>query len=79
MEKPAPGEVYHHFKDSEKRYEIVGIAFHTETKEDMVVYKPLYENPFAPLFVRPLSMFMERVEKPDMGYAGPRFMLVKNG
>lgn len=78
MHKPAPGEVYHHFKDPEKRYEIVGVAFHTETEEDVVVYKPLYENPFAPLFVRPLGMFMEEVTKPEIGYAGPRFVLVKD-
>lgn len=78
MQKPKRGEVYHHFKDAEKRYEIVDIAFHTETEEDMVVYKPLYENPFAPLFVRPVAMFMEEVEKPELGYAGPRFVLVKN-
>lgn len=77
MEIPKVGAVYHHFKDAAKEYEIVGIAFHTETEEDMVVYKPRYETD-KDLFVRPLSMFMEDVEKPELGYAGPRFVLVKD-
>ena len=78
METPKPGAVYHHFKDVDKRYEVVGIAFNTETEEDMVLYKPLYENAFAPLFVRPLAMFVEDVHKPELGYSGPRFIRVKN-
>lgn len=69
-----PG-VYYHFKDPEKHYEVLGIAFHTETEEEMVVYKPLYDTDHA-LFVRPLSMFLEEVEKPELGYKGPRFVRI---
>jgi hypothetical protein len=75
MTTPEPG-TYYHFKDPAKLYEIVGIAMHTETEEQMVVYRPLYENPAAPLFVRPLNMFMEEVDKPELGYRGPRFLKV---
>lgn len=75
MTIPEPG-TYYHFKDPTKLYEIVGVAMHTETEEQMVVYRPLYENPVAPLFVRPLSMFMEEVDKPELGYHGPRFVKV---
>lgn len=71
-----PG-IYHHFKDTEKLYEIIGVAFNTETEENMVVYKPLYEGAIAPLFVRPLDMFLEEVDKPELGYAGPRFVFVR--
>jgi hypothetical protein len=71
-----PG-IYHHFKDSEKLYEVVGVARHTETEEDMVVYRPLYEGAIAPLFVRPLAMFLEEVDKPELGYRGPRFIFVR--
>ncbi|MDP2816641.1 MAG: DUF1653 domain-containing protein, partial [Rectinemataceae bacterium] len=67
----------YHFKHPEQYYEVLGIAFHTETEENMVVYKPLYEGAIAELFVRPLSMFLEEVDKPELGYKGPRF--VKTG
>lgn len=71
---PAPG-IYHHFKDPEKLYEVLGIAFHTETEEDLVLYKPLYETDKT-FFVRPVAMFMEQVDKPELGYTGPRFVRV---
>ena len=76
MKPPSIGSIYHHFKDPEKHYEVVGIARHTETEEEMVVYKPLYEDAIAPLFVRPLELFAGEVEKPELGYKGPRFTLV---
>jgi hypothetical protein len=72
-----PG-IYYHFKDPEKLYEVIGAALHTETEERMVVYRPLYEGAIAPLFVRPLAMFMESVDKPELGYAGPRFVFVRD-
>ncbi|MDB5194910.1 MAG: hypothetical protein JWO84_94 [Parcubacteria group bacterium] len=75
--KIRPG-IYHHFKDREKLYEIVGVAFHTETEEDMVVYRPLYEGAIAPLVVRPLAMFLEEVDRPELGYQGPRFVFVRD-
>ena len=53
-----PGE-YEHYKN--KRYEVVGVALHSETLEPMVVYKPLYETR-APLWVRPYDMFVGQVE-----------------
>lgn len=74
-EQPVPG-IYHHFKDPLKHYEVLGTAFHTETEEDMVVYKPLYEGAIAELFVRPVKMFLEDVDKPELGYQGPRFVRI---
>ena len=41
-------------------YEVLGIALHTETGEQLVTYRPLYENQYE-LFVRPYDMFMEQV------------------
>ncbi|EKD43867.1 MAG: protein of unknown function DUF1653 [uncultured bacterium] len=52
------GEHYRHC--SGKEYEIVAIAKHSETLEDMVVYKALYEG--GGTWVRPLAMFEENVE-----------------
>jgi hypothetical protein len=73
---PIPG-IYHHFKEPDQHYEVIGIAFHTETEEDMVVYRPLYEGAIAPLFVRPKAMFLEEVDRPEIPYKGPRFIFIK--
>lgn len=48
---------YRHFKG--KEYEVIGVAKHSETLEDMVVYRALYGD--NGLWVRPLSMFLETV------------------
>lgn len=61
-----PGE-YEHYKG--KKYEVLGVAQHSETLEQLVVYKKLYDD-FG-LWVRPLSMFIENVEV--NGKTVPRF------
>lgn len=61
-----PGR-YRHFKGGE--YEVLGVARHSEGLEDMVVYRPLYND--SGLWVRPLSMFTEHVER--NGKMQPRF------
>lgn len=58
---------YRHFKGNE--YEVKGVATHSETGEQMVVYSPLYGE--RDLWVRPLEMFMETVERD--GEVLPRF------
>ena len=50
---------YIHFKGNE--YEVIAIAKHSETMEDMVVYRGLYKD--NPLYVRPASMWNETVER----------------
>lgn len=62
-----PGR-YRHFKGNE--YEVIGVARHSETLEDMVVYRALYGD--GGLWVRPAAMWSETVEKG--GYRGPRFV-----
>ena len=64
-----PGR-YRHFKGSE--YDVIGVARDSETMEAMVVYRPVSGE--GGLWVRPLSMFVELVERD--GYSGPRFAFV---
>ena len=70
MDALKPGR-YRHFKGNE--YEVLGVAKHTETMEPMVVYRALYGE--GGLWVRPLSMWMETVERD--GYSGPRFVYIE--
>jgi hypothetical protein len=63
---------YRHY--SGKLYRVIGIAKHSETLEDMVVYEPQYENELSKLWVRPLGMFLEEVE--IEGKKLPRFSFV---
>ncbi len=50
--------IYKHFKGN--KYEVIGVAKHSETLEDMVVYRALYGD--GGLWVRPISMWDEKVE-----------------
>jgi len=49
--------LYRHYKGN--RYEVIGVARHSETQEELVVYRALYGE--QGLWVRPLSMFTECV------------------
>ena len=71
MQKPTPHSHWRHYKSIgwiDHTYEVIGIAKHSETAEDIVIYRPLYEvskdswvcgYDFA---VRPLSMWYEMVD-----------------
>ena len=69
-----PGR-YQHFKGN--FYELVGIAHHSETLEELVVYRALYlSQDFGPdsLWVRPRAMFEEMVR--HNGVEVPRFRYI---
>ena len=73
------GKVYRHFKGN--YYFVEDVAYDSETKERMVVYKPLYNREDnRQLWVRPEKMFLEEIpERPD-NITGQkvRFELVKD-
>ena len=51
--------IYRHFKGN--MYEVIGVAKHSETLEEMVIYKALYGE--GGMWVRPAFMWEEMVEK----------------
>ena len=53
-----PGR-YRHFKGGE--YEVIGVARHSVTMEELVVYRALYGE--RGLWVRPAAMWLETVER----------------
>lgn len=57
MNTPPLG-LYRHYKGNQ--YEVIGFAMHSETLEDMVVYKALYGK--GGTWVRPLSMWENQIE-----------------
>ena len=67
---------YKHYKG--KEYEVLGVAHHSETFEELVVYRALFtsqEFGKNALWVRPLKMFLEYIEID--GKKIPRFKFIK--
>jgi hypothetical protein len=67
--EPRPGR-YRHYKG--KDYRVLGLARHSETEEEVVVYQLLYGD-FS-WWVRPRAMFLETVEID--GKTTPRFQYI---
>ena len=63
--------IYQHYKGN--KYELLYIARHSETLEDMVVYRALYGD--GDIWVRPAYMWNEIVEVD--GKAVPRFKFIE--
>jgi len=68
MIEPQPG-TYRHYKG--KDYTVIGVAQHTETGEELVIYRDADQC----LWVRPRTMFLETVEVD--GQQVPRFMRIQ--
>ena len=64
--------MYEHYKG--KKYKLIGVAKHSETLEDLVVYESLSENSVSKLLVRHKLMFLEKVE--SNGKKVPRFKYI---
>ncbi|MBA3723941.1 MAG: DUF1653 domain-containing protein [Candidatus Levybacteria bacterium] len=66
---------YQHTKTG-NYYQVISIGKHSETKEDLVIYECLYDNPLSKVWVRPLKMFLEEVV--IKGEKVPRFKFISN-
>jgi hypothetical protein len=64
-----PGR-YRHYKGHE--YEVLGVARHSETEQEYVIYRALYGD--GGLWVRPTEMFLETVLID--GHPCPRFQFL---
>ena len=62
---------YRHYKGN--HYQVIGVAKHSETEEELVIYRALYGT--CSLWVRPLTMFTEQVTY--QGTLVPRFTYVE--
>ncbi len=67
---------YQHYKG--KFYEVIGVGRHSETLEELVIYRALYDSKeFGKnaMWARPKSMFLEEVTSD--GKEVPRFKYVE--
>ena len=71
MKELVIGGIYKHYKGNE--YKVIGVAKHSETLQELVVYQALYGE--MGLWVRPKTMFLETIEKD--GKEIERFAFIK--
>ncbi|HUD02110.1 MAG TPA: DUF1653 domain-containing protein [Rhabdochlamydiaceae bacterium] len=65
-----PLGIYQHYKGN--RYEVLGVGRHSETHEEMVIYRGLYGA--HDFWIRPLSLFIDTVNWE--GKTIPRFTIL---
>ena len=67
MENVQIGRVYRHFKGN--YYFVENVALDSETKERVVIYKPLYPRTDAAIWVRREAMFLEEIPRPQTWFS----------
>ena len=60
MKQVKIGKVYRHFKGN--YYFVENVALDSETKERMVIYKPIYDREDSKIWVRRETMFLEEID-----------------
>ena len=66
-EKVKVGAIYKHYKTG-NLYQVITVGKHSESLEDIVVYKALYEAkdfPYGQMWCRPLSIWQEKIDGED--------------
>lgn len=61
MNETKNGQLFLHYKN--KPYKGIGVARHSETLEELMVYESLYDNDLGRLWVRPKDMYFSNIEK----------------
>lgn len=67
---PGIGKIYHHYKGG--KYEVLTLAKHSETNQDLVIYKSLH---FGSIHARPLKSWNGQVVDPKSGNKRARFWI----
>lgn len=65
------GKVYRHFKGN--YYFVENVGLDSETKERVVIYKPLYEREDSKIWVRKEKMFLEEITERADNITGQKF------
>ena len=68
------GQIWQHFKGG--KYQIIAVAKHSETLEDLVIYEALYDNVTSKCWARPLADFLGT--KNIEGKEVQRFKIIEN-
>jgi hypothetical protein len=71
---PKEGELYRHYKGD--HYRVKALALHSNDGIWMVVYEPMYDNPVASFFTRPLAEWYDLCAQEDVKEKVQRFIRI---